>query len=1118
MFKMQISSKLSKLLKKKSDKNFLRNLSIFLNKVNVKDLDYTLDLLFNNKIQLNILNHQYKRSNFNQSVLNLELSDSKRELHWYVRYFQRFSTEINIFLNVKKDLELAILNSNVDMCFDIITKLEDEITVSYWSIEMYSNLLKEFKKESPAKYINELKKNCEQNKLTYFFLNQILIKSETTNNLNFSDTLLETLNKARNEAHISVVNSRKGLGIVDLISSYLIPFEYDRNRNIYDRSLSTFSSLSIIDQYILFKEFLISKKLYGDKFSEEEENLILEYIESSEDNELINTFSKSVDINNINEVGKEIVRKYSYGDYKFVIDKFKENISQNTNYFTYLDIYVKSLIYSSTNFDDDFLYSKIANSFINIYLVKDNSNESISYLSNIILKFHHLSWTKTITYFLYNFIESKKVDNKFISKILYPYGEFITPKAIENFSYKEFVDKLDINLDLIPKYRKNKFIAKELEIDSKESNSYLLDYKETVVIESEYIKDKCEYLLNENEIEKCIEFVVETYLNNMNTFIFLPIEKLVNSIDVDDIDEVLLDTLILFDIYRKNISLDREEDLNDLYLDYLSYFETHKPSEIYRGKTNLNYKDLYFLEKICITSIMDSSSKFQGNEKLLNERISILNIIESNVSNKITIINEKNSLFLELSSEELKTSYNHGRIFVDITSFRQLRENTYKRLFERYGILCQNNNDIEDLEEYVTYEHINKSEYEDGFIPSTDLFSFIHELYQEHLIKDFVKNQNFGLEKYLSAEIRHGNLRTELRSTLEKYNLITDEIEIENSNREYEDNKYWLKKYEYLDIPAKNNLNKILKKFSITMDKELSKVESWLKIIIDKEANIKDNFDFSPSPERLKKLRIKIKESNNFEEFFNNCIDFMWGETYILINIYKIKLENELKVSITEIFKELKKEVSKDSLVQGFRDILNDIVKAENLFIEELNNVLKWFNRVDDNVDKKFKFSSIISSTYQLFQKIINNDVLEVIYNNKQIPNKNDFDLFYLEARAFMTSILISLYNAKEYGKKFYNKSIIIIDLNIEKNEIIIKNEIEIDENQISFFIEELKKKFSDDKSDLMITEGGSGLHKIYNLLKNTGNKFYVDIDIITEENKKYFCVYLGEINENTYS
>ncbi|MFX4243436.1 hypothetical protein ACOL22_11760, partial [Aliarcobacter butzleri] len=88
--------------------------------------------------------------------------------------------------------------------------------------------------------------------------------------------------------------------------------------------------------------------------------------------------------------------------------------------------------------------------------------------------------------------------------------------------------------------------------------------------------------------------------------------------------------------------------------------------------------------------------------------------------------------------------------------------------------------------------------------------------------------------------------------TLEKYNLITDEIEIENSNREYEDNKYWLKKYEYLDIPAKNNLNKILKKFSITMDKELSKVESWLKIIIDKEANIKDNFDFSPSPERLK--------------------------------------------------------------------------------------------------------------------------------------------------------------------------------------------------------------------------------------------------------------------------
>ncbi|MFA7090715.1 MAG: hypothetical protein WC149_02555 [Arcobacteraceae bacterium] len=1113
---MQISNKLTKLLTKKVDKNFLRNLSSFLNKVNDKDLEYTLDLLFNHKKQPYIINHKYKKNNFNQLLSSLLLSDSKKELLWYTKYFQKFSNEINVFLKTKKDLELSILNSQVDKSFEIISNLENELTVSYWSIEMYSNLLKEFKKESPAKYINELKKNCEQSKLTYFFLNQILIKSETTNNLNFSDILLETLNKARKEAHQSKGNIRNGLGIVDLISSYLIPLEYDSNRNISTRSLSTFSSLSIVDQYLLFREFLISKKLYGDSFSEDEKFIILKYIDSSEDCELINVFNQSADINNINEIGKEIVKKYSYGEYKFVIDKFEENITQNSNYFAYLDMYVKSLIYSDKTLHNDSLYSKIVNCFIDIYLVKDNSNESINYLSNIILKFHHLSWTKTITYFLYSFIESKKVENKFIGKILYSYGEFITPKAINNFSYNELINKLNINVDLMPEYRKNKFTAKKLKIEGKENDSYFINYKETVVIKSEYIKDKCGYLITENEIEKCIEFVVDSYLNNMNTFIFLPIEKLVNLIDVDYLDEVSLNTLILFDIYRKNISLDREEDLNDLYLEFLSYFGTHKPSEIYNEKNDLTQKELYFLQKICITSIMDSSSKFNGNEKLLNERISILNIIEPNVSDKLVISNEKNSLYLELSSEELKTSYNHGRIFVDVTSFRQLRENTYRRLFERYLILCENDIDVEDLEEYVTYEHINSSKYEDGFIPSTDLFSFVHELYHDHLINDFVKNQNFGLEKYLSAEIRHGNLRTELRSTFEKYHLITDEIEEKNSNSEYENNEYWLKKYEYLDSQTKLNLNTILKKFSYKVDKELEKVESWLKIIIEKEENLKDKFDFSPSPERLKKLRLKIRGTNDFEKFFSNCIDFMWAETYILISKYKIKLENQLKINILEIFKELKNEISKDSLIQGFRDILNDIIKAENLFTEELNNVLKWFNRVDDNIDKKFKFSNIISSTYQLFQKITNNDVLEVIYNKKRIPTENDFDLFYLEARAFMTSILISLYNAKEYGIKSENKSIIIIDLDIERNEIIIKNEIEIDENKVKSFIEELKENFSDDKSELMITEGGSGLHKIYNLLKNTSSKFYVDINIINEENKKYFCVYLGVVNENS--
>jgi len=1111
MFKQQIPKNLNKILTKNIDVSILRNLSTVINKISEKNLSYALELLFNHHKFPPILSHTYNnKESFNKLLLSLSLKNTHYELTWFIKYFSKFEKEISLFLELKSSMELQLLNNDIENALETIKKIEDDITISYWSIEMYSNTIKEFCSESPAKYINEIKKGCKNDNLTYFFLNQILIKSETTNNLNFSDTLLETLNKVRKESFLpdkKESQRRFGLGIVDLISSYLIPLEYDCNRNIDERNLSCFSSLSLIDQYLVFKDYLINRKLYGEPFTEKQEKHIDTYLYVSSDTELINTFNPITQMKDINDLGKDIVKSYSYGNYDYVIKTFKENITYNSHCITYLDLYVKSLIYSQTTEDKNTLYSRISDCFINIYLANDKCNESINYLLNIVLKFHHLSWSNAISYFLYNFIETDKINKIHLNKKMYPFGKFITPKAIDDFSYNNLIKELSLDKTLMPIYRRNKFVTKDIEISDKEDDIFI-NYKETAIIKSEYIKDHLKYLIKENEIDKCIIFVVNSYLNNINTFVFLPIQKLVDLVDIDDVDGVTLDTLILFDIYRKNISLDREEDLNDLYLSFMSNFNTHNPSEIYKINKELTNKEIYFLHQICITSIMDASSKISGNEKLLNERIEILKILEHTTDDKTLFVKEKNTLYEELSTDELKSRYNHGRIFVDVNNLRQIRETTYKRLFERYLILRENNEEIEDLEEYTTYEHINSNLHDDSFIPSTDLFSFIHELYKEHLLNDFVKNQNFGLEKYLSAEIRHGNLKTELRSTLENCHLITEEID----DGIFEDNIYWLEKYRYLDDPIKKKINNLLKNFSKEIDQKLINVEIWLKIVTEKENSSKEKFDFSASPEKLKKLRKKIENTNDFETFFDQCIEYMWEETYVLINNYKTKLENELKVEILDIFNDLKKKVSKESFMHGLSDLQHDIDKSENLFSEEINNVLTWFNRVDGDIEKTYSFLNIISSTEHLFKKIINEQSTKISFDG-ELSMKENYDLSYLEARAFMTSTLISLYNAKEYGTKCNDTNNITIDLtNLDNYQIIIKNEIDIERDEINKFLEELRKNFSDEKSLLSITEGGSGLHKIYNLFKNVSSKFYVSIDI---EEYKYFCIYLGVNYEN---
>ncbi len=141
-----------------------------------------------------------------------------------------------------------------------------------------------------------------------------------------------------------------------------------------------------------------------------------------------------------------------------------------------------------------------------------------------------------------------------------------------------------------------------------------------------------------------------------------------------------------------------------------------------------------------------------------------------------------------------------------------------------------------------------------------------------------------------------------------------------------------------------------------------------------------------------------------------------------------------------------------------------------------------------------------------------------VIERNVIIDFKNniykEIQLTYIEARALMTSIYNALinsvkYSVKEKGNIYIN---IFIDNYEEKLVINIRNPVEIDGNETDF-ISEIKEKLSDKYTKLSSTEiGGTGIHKIYNLLKNVSNRFQTDVDISNNQ----FILKIGVMYENT--
>ena len=107
-----------------------------------------------------------------------------------------------------------------------------------------------------------------------------------------------------------------------------------------------------------------------------------------------------------------------------------------------------------------------------------------------------------------------------------------------------------------------------------------------------------------------------------------------------------------------------------------------------------------------------------------------------------------------------------------------------------------------------------------------------------------------------------------------------------------------------------------------------------------------------------------------------------------------------------------------------------------------------------------------------------------------------------------MSTLHMAFINASKYGKRKSSKLEINVITYFNNNRIYIQ--IENNMNEIKdekLYLDTLQKKFLDKEKNLSTSEiGGTGLHKMYNLLMHVSNKFELKLGI----NKNRFQVIIG--------
>ncbi|TOH65079.1 hypothetical protein, partial [Vibrio parahaemolyticus] len=108
----------------------------------------------------------------------------------------------------------------------------------------------------------------------------------------------------------------------------------------------------------------------------------------------------------------------------------------------------------------------------------------------------------------------------------------------------------------------------------------------------------------------------------------------------------------------------------------------------------------------------------------------------------------------------LKTKFDTSKIFVDVDAIKNEKFERYKFLYELYQDAITTEPSISLEDEYTVIDDYNN---EKTVVPSSNKTDVLSQIYRE-IVNDFVCNENYGLDKYLSADIRHGIFVSQIRS------------------------------------------------------------------------------------------------------------------------------------------------------------------------------------------------------------------------------------------------------------------------------------------------------------------------------------------------------------------
>lgn len=990
--------------------------------------------------------------------------------YWIIGIFKNQCKLLKQFLVSRAHINSEILKGNADAALQALSQLNQQ-SRSWWSIETEIHITKELLGRDTKALVNGLRELYPYLNLSIITSDLVLL-SESSSVSIYSEKVLGRIKEYKN----ANIEGAEHYG--DLESMSLLPLYYDPKRVPSIEALHNYSEWSIFDQYLLFRTIVMENQepqnFLGEFFEE-----VLSLAKSLEDWELLNILVPHAGTGALVD---SIVEKYTYGDYQAVVQQI-QNLVQigSTAVYGLLELYARAKIYSGASTENNTFYDRLANELGKILTLDQKSIDRAGYLHRIAVKFRKEAWAKSLLYHLAA-IQQYRTEPDLVEvarRQTFCLGDLNTPKAKgEDFNPKSLAQPVT---DQVPRYR----LLKHGEISNTES----LD-PTAFPIYSDFLLTRCELFSKEGLFWDGISFYIDEYLKSRVAFDHLPFDEACRKIEEMERDEGFdhLAAMVALDIYDRESEGRFDELRTDIFLEYLETKNTHLPSKVF-SEAILSPLQGYFLEKICIPTQLDNIIQFESYDDVIHERVAIIDILIANRAGGIeTLAAERDKVLETLFSEKLRAKIETGKLYVDVQALESQRRHVYLELYERARSLGDQFvwEPIDSMPATPAMPVGSLSQSESESAKATGEKTTVLATLYLTLAFDFALNQKFGLDKYLSAEVRHQIFVPQLRACFEKNKLVTVQ-----KHGEYLTNDFWRDEYNFVSKEIIGRLDEILKDFSEKIDNVLSRVNDSFKVWIAGDPGSQP-FDFSPTPERLMRLAKIVNSSTTFEVFFNSLIGFMLELAVDGARAAQQLINETLLPEVSAYLDELEAEINNWKGNAPLFNLMQAIRNARSDFTKEVEVVLPWFRFVgSDNLQTFEGLGTVIEAAVSSFRSIFEHKGKTLTYNSA----KSELILNYREARSLFISLFIALENALRYG---CSETAVSINHKIEQGRdlLIVTNRTGNKIEQPEDFVRLRRKEWENEFSPLSNQEGGTGLYKINSLLTGSSPGFSFDISV----------------------